>query len=97
MVDDVRGDYTTVKATLGRECREWPLGATNAEVETLIEEHSEHGDAVIFTDGSVNRGIKSGWAFSVRVDAVVVKEQNGATVLTTSSMCMEIKARSNHF
>ena len=31
-VDDVRGDYTTVKATLGRDCREWPLGATNAEV-----------------------------------------------------------------
>jgi len=62
-------------------CNVWPLGATNAEVETLIEEHSEHGDAVIFNDGSVNRGIKSGWAFSVRVDGVFVKEQNGAATL----------------
>ena len=77
---------------MGRDCREWPLGATNAEVETLIEEYSEQGDAVIFTDGSVNRGTKSGWAFSVRVDGTVVKELNGATALTTSSMCMEIKA-----
>ena len=91
-VDDVAGEYTTVTATLGRECRDWPLGATNAEIETLIEEYSEHGDAVIFTDGSVNRGVKSGWAFSVRVEGEVVKEQSGATALTTSSMAMEIKA-----
>ena len=52
----------------------------------------ENGDAVIFTDGSVNRGVKSGWAFSVRVEGETVKEQSGATPLTTSSMCMEIKA-----
>ena len=60
----MRGDYTRVKASLGKERREWPLGATNAEVEKLVDEQSEHGDALIFTDGSDNRGIKSGWAFN---------------------------------
>ena len=47
---------------------------------------------VIFTDGSVKRGIKSGWAYSARVNGVVVAEASGAFVQTTSSMCMEVRA-----
>ena len=91
-VTDEQCRYTTVEATLGRECREWPEGATNAEVETLIEENSKSGDVIIFTDGSVQRGVKSGWAFSARVNGAVVEENAGATRTTTSSMCMEVKA-----
>ena len=91
-VTDTLEQYTRVVATLGRACREWPEGAANAEVETLIEENSEHGDVVIFTDGSVQRGVKSGWAFSARINGVIRREQSGATSITTSSMCMEMKA-----
>ena len=92
VVEDPLERFTTVTATIGRESREWAQGAANAEIETLIEENSRRGDAIIFTDGSVKRGVKSGWAFSARVDGVVVGEDSGATTLTTSSMCMEIKA-----
>ena len=75
-----------------RQCREWPEGAVNAEVESLIEEESRPGDAVIFTDRSVVRGTKSGWGYSARVNGQNVKEDSGAFQLTTSSMDMEVKA-----
>ena len=41
---------------------------------------------VVFTDGSVLRGVKSGWGFSARVDGVIVAEDSGAFAQTTSSM-----------
>ncbi|XP_005106522.1 uncharacterized protein LOC101854436 [Aplysia californica] len=91
-VTDTPGLYTLVVPTLGRECREWPEGAPNAEVETLTEENSKQGDVVIFTDGSVQRCVKSGGAFSGRVNGVIQREQSGATGITTSSMCMDMKA-----
>ena len=89
---DPQGRYTKVVSTLGRECREWPTGATNAEILTLVEEHSRPGVVVVFTDGSVLRGVKSGWGFSARVDGVIVAEDSGAFAQTTSSMCMEVRA-----
>ena len=48
----------------------------------------------MFTDGSVVRGTKSGWAFSARDgDSLVrVREMSGATEVTTSSMYMEVIA-----
>ena len=58
----------TLLTTLGREYREWAPGAANAEIEAAISEISDANDAVIFTDGSVKRGVKCGWAYSVRVD-----------------------------
>ena len=91
-VHDPQGRYTKVVSTLGRECREWPTGATNAEILTLVEEHSRPGVVVVFTDGSVLRGVKSGWGFSARVDGVIVAEDSGAFAQTTSSMCMEVRA-----
>jgi ribonuclease HI len=91
-VHDPQGRYTKVVSTLGRECREWPTGATNAEILTLVDEHSRPGVVVVFTDGSVLRGIKSGWGFSARVDGVIVAEDSGAFAQTTSSMCMEVRA-----
>ena len=49
-------------------------------------------DAVVFTDGSVKRGEKSGWAFTVCVKGETIAESSGAVDMTTSSMLMEIKA-----
>ena len=46
----------------------------------------------MFTDGSVQRGVKSGWAFTIRVNGETVAEGSGAVDLTTSSMLMEVKA-----
>ena len=63
---------------LGRDCREWPAGATNAEILTLVEEHSRPGTVVVFTDASVRRGVNSGWAYSARQNCVVVAEGSGA-------------------
>ena len=49
-------------STLSRDCREWPVGATNAE----------------------GRKVKSGRAYSARIDGVVVAEDN--------NMCMKVRA-----
>ena len=78
-------------ATLGRECRDWAEGETDRAVEAIIAEQSREGDAVIFTDGSVQRGVKSGWAYTVRVNGETVVEGSGAVDITTSSMLMEVK------
>ena len=48
--------------------------AAHAEVESLIADNSQAGDAVIFTDGSVVRGSKSGLAFTAWVDGVALAE-----------------------
>ena len=91
-VDDYQENYSRVIATLGRECRDWAPGETDEAVEALISENSQDGDAVVFTDGSVKRGEKSGWAFTVRCRGETVGEGSGAVEVTTSSMVMEIKA-----
>ena len=90
--DDYQEHYTKVIATLGRECREWAEGETDRAVEAIIAEQSREGEAVVFTDGSVQRGIKSGWAYTIRVNGATVAEGSGAVELTTSSMLMEVKA-----
>ena len=43
------------------------MGAANVEILTLVEEHGRPDAVVIFTDGSVKRGMKSGRAYSARV------------------------------
>ena len=62
------------------------------EVEELIQENSSDDDAIVFPDGSVKRGDKSGWAFTVRVKGETIAEGSGAVDITTSSMLMEVKA-----
>ena len=57
-----------------------------------MEEHIRPGVVVVFTDGSVLRGVKSGWDFSARGDGVIVAEDSDAFAQTTSSMCMEGRA-----
>ena len=91
-INDETESFTQVIATLGRECREWAPGATHAEIETLIEENSQPGDVIIFTDGSVVRDQKSGWAYSARVDGKTVSEDSQACSSTLSSMMTEINA-----
>ena len=91
-INDETESFTQVIATLGRECREWAPGATHAEIETLIEENSQPGDVIIFTDGSVVRDQKSGWAYSARVDGKTVSEDSQACSSILSSMMTEINA-----
>ena len=91
-MQDETESFTQVIATLGRECREWAPGATHAEVETIIEENSRPGDVIIFTDGSVVREQKSGWAYSARVDGQIISENSMACSTTLSSMMTEINA-----
>ena len=91
-IDDLEEKYTHVVANLGRECRDWEPGETDIAVEQLIRENSTESDSVVFTDGSVKRGEKSGWAYTVRVQGETVAEGSGAVEITTSSMLMEIKA-----
>ena len=86
------GQFTSVVATLGRECREWPANAADAEVKAIIEEVSRPGDVIVYTDGSVQRGLKSGWAFSATASGRTMGEGSGAFKQTTSSMSMEIHA-----
>ena len=88
--EDYQERFTTVITTLGRQCREWADGETDRAVEAIIAEHSTDEDAVVFTDGSVQRGVKSGWAFTIRVNGETVAEGSGAVDLTTSSMLMEV-------
>ena len=61
-------------------------------VEELISDNNHEGDAIVFTDVSVRRGERSGWAFTVRCRGETVGEGFGAVEVTTSSMVMEIKA-----
>ncbi|XP_005091665.1 GATA zinc finger domain-containing protein 10-like [Aplysia californica] len=51
-----QGDFGKVVITLNRECREWPQGATDAEIRQLIEDNSRHGDVVLYTEESVKLG-----------------------------------------
>ena len=90
-IDDYQEHYSRVIATLGRECREWAHGETDKAVEELISDNSQVGDAIVFTNGSVKRGEKSGWAFTVRCRGETVGEGSGAVEVTTSSMVMEMK------
>ena len=92
--EDEEGKYTSVEATLGRECREWPEGEANDAVEALIEKVSNPDDVNVFTDGSVQREVptKSGWGMYARINGITAMERSGATTIVTSSMVMEIKA-----
>ena len=49
--------YIRVVITLCRECRDQDPAVVYAEVALLIQENSKPGDVVIYTDGSVERGM----------------------------------------
>ena len=77
---------------MGRECREWTEEAVNLEIDSLIEENNLTDHLIVYTDGSVKRGVRSGWGYTATLLGELVKEDSGFVQLTTSSMCMEIKA-----
>jgi hypothetical protein len=43
--------------TLNRECRGWVPGSTELEIQQLIYENSCPGNIIIYSDGSVQRGV----------------------------------------
>ena len=61
-------------------------------MQDLLRMNTEEDDIVIYTDGSVVRGSKSGWGFSARIKGRVVAEKSGAYMVTTTSLRMEIEA-----
>ena len=83
---------TRVIVTMGREQRDVADIVTEQEILSLINENSKPGDPVIYTDGSVRRGVKSGWGFIALQNNKVMHRASGATAATTSSMKMEIVA-----
>ena len=91
MEEDLK-EMNKVVISMGRECRERCPLAVNAEVCELIEELVRADDCIIFTDGSVKRGARSGWGFSARCEGRIVKEQSEAYTMTTSSLRMEEEA-----
>ena len=90
--NDYQRHYTKDIATLGRECKEWAEGETNEAVEAFIAEVCNPWDAVVFTYGSVKRGVKSGWAYTIRVSGGAVDEGSGVVEITTSNILMEANA-----
>jgi ribonuclease HI len=85
-------EYQQVIITLGRECREWANGKADLEIKQLIDDNAGEDDAVIYTDGSVRRGVQSGWGYSARIRGRIIAEQSEAYTTTTSSMRMEVEA-----
>lgn len=81
-----------VHITMGRERRECAAVINDNDIRQLIEEHSKPEDPVIYTDGSVRRGERSGWGFVVYSRNKRVHSMSGAIERTTSSMKMEIEA-----
>ena len=77
---------------MGRESRERCSIAINCEVQELVHSLIRDDDCIIFTDGSVARGDRSGWGFSARCEGKVIEEQSEAYTMTTSSMRMEEEA-----
>ena len=85
-------DAFPVVVTLDRGGRELTPVAINTEIKALIDENTTPGDALIYTDGSVIRNEKSGYAFVVMSSGKIIHEASGAYAMTTSSMTMEIMA-----
>ena len=71
--DNMRDNFTQVIATLGRECRDWADGVTNTAILSLIEDNCRPDEVIIYTDGSVLRGEKSGWAYSAAQHYITLK------------------------
>ena len=60
VADKSRASFTKVVATLGRECREWPEGATQSKIRVINEEHCGDDEMIVYADGSVQRATMSG-------------------------------------
>ena len=97
LLDKERLELTKVVRTMGRERREFAPSVNDAEIRQIIQENASPADPVIYTDGSVKAGSKSGWSFVVYNDDKIAHADSGATTRTTSSMRMEIEAITRAF
>ena len=61
-------------------------------IRELVDASAEENDPVIYTDGSVQRGVRSGWGFVVDIGNREVHTDAGASGMTTSSMRMKVEA-----
>ena len=91
-IEIVNSELTKVLITMGRERRDQDAVANDQEIRELIAENSKRFDPIVYTDGSVRRGIQSGWGFVLYVDGQKIHEASGATERITSSMRMEVEA-----
>ena len=58
-------NFMQVIATLGFECCEWTKEAVILEIDSLIEESSLSENLTVYTDSSVQRGVRSGWGYTL--------------------------------
>jgi hypothetical protein len=72
------------------ECRQWPNGSTEKQIQLIIHENSSSGDVIIYTNGSVLRGVESGWGLVAKVKGKVVAKENRVYETTISCMRMEV-------
>lgn len=63
--DDTKKLTRVVIVSLVRECREWAGGRVEFEIQDVVYVHAQTRDPIIFTDGSVVRGKKSGVSWFV--------------------------------
>ena len=70
----------------------WTEKVVDLENDSLIEENSVPDYQIVYTDESVQRGVKSGCRYTASLHCEVVKQDSGYISLTTSSICVEIKA-----
>ena len=77
--------------------REWPAGATEVEIQQLIQDNARPGDVVIYTYGSVLRSRRSGWVFLAKANGQRLVQESLAYDTTTSSLRMEVEAVSAAF
>ena len=77
--------------TQGCECKDWPHGSTEMEIQHLIQDNSQPEDVVIYKDGSMVRGFKSGWGFLAEANGQIMTEESHAYDMTTSSIRMEVE------
>ena len=61
-------------------------------IKELVDASAEENDPVIYTDGSVQRGVRNGWGFVAYIGNKEIRTEAGASGMTTSSMRMEVEA-----
>ena len=85
---------------LGAECRDWPSGEANAEIERLLDELGANrpDSVVVATDGSVSRvPPRTGWGAVLRAEGRTLQTYSGGTRLALSSLRAEMEAVTRAF
>ena len=72
-----------VTTSLGRHCRKWPPGAAQAVVDAIIYEKCHEDEMIVYTDGSVNPGLRMGWGFTASLRTVSEESNSQKTAVDT--------------